>query len=82
MRHNHFRTGRPKKLTKHDIRRLISILRKGEISHGKGWQKKLVFIYLPKRLNEHLIVRGIIGVGLAKSHLSIGKLRTLEKYMQ
>jgi hypothetical protein len=55
---------------------------KGETSHGEGWQKKLGFIYLPKQLNEHLIERDIIGVGLAKSHLSIGKLSTLEKDMQ
>jgi hypothetical protein len=55
---------------------------KGEISDGESWQKKLVFIYLPKRSNEHLIWRDIIGVGFTKSHLSIGKLSTLEKYMQ
>jgi hypothetical protein len=39
---------------------------KGENSHGESWQKKLVFMYLPKRFNEHLIRRDIIGVGLAK----------------
>jgi hypothetical protein len=55
---------------------------KGENSHGESWQKKLGFIYLPKRLNEHLIGRDIIGVGLAKSRLSIGKLSTPEKYTQ
>jgi hypothetical protein len=55
---------------------------KGGNSHGESWQKKLVFMYLPKRLDEHLIGRDIIGVGLTKSHLSIGKLSTLEKYMQ
>jgi hypothetical protein len=55
---------------------------KGENSHGEIWQKKLVFMYLPKRLNKHLIGRDIVGVGLAKSHLSIRKLSTLEKYMQ
>jgi hypothetical protein len=83
MRRNHFRTGRQKMLTKHDIRRLIGILRSGregrKILMGKGGKKKLVFMYLQKRLNEHLIGRDIIGVGLAKSHLSAGKL---EKYMQ
>jgi hypothetical protein len=54
---------------------------KGENSHGESWQTKLVFMYLPKRLNKHLIGRDIIGVGLANSHLSNGKLRALENYM-
>jgi hypothetical protein len=49
---------------------------------GKAEKKNLVFMYLPKRLNEHLIGRDIIGVGLAKSHLPTGKPSTLEKYMQ
>jgi hypothetical protein len=40
---------------------------KGENSHGERWQNKLVFMYLPGRLNEHLIGRDIISVGLAKS---------------
>jgi hypothetical protein len=44
----------------------------------KAGKKKLAFIYPPKRLNEHLIGRDIIGIGLAKSHLSTGKLSTLE----
>jgi multisubunit Na+/H+ antiporter MnhC subunit len=58
------------------------VVGKGENSYGEGWQKNLVFMYLPKRLNKHLIGMDIIGTGLAKSHLLIGKLSTIEKYMQ
>jgi hypothetical protein len=71
MQRNNFRTGCPKKLTKHDIRRLIDILRSGWEGRNFSWgklAKNLVFMYLPKRLNEHLIWKDIIGVGLAKSH--------------
>jgi transposase len=39
MRRNHFRTGRPKKLTKHDIRRLIGILRSGLEGRKFSWGK-------------------------------------------
>jgi hypothetical protein len=85
MRRDYFRTGRPKKLTKHDIRRIFGILRSAWEGRKFSWgklEKKLVSMYLPKRFNGHLVRRDIIGVGLAKSHLSIGKLSTLEKYMQ
>jgi hypothetical protein len=59
-----------KKLTKHDIRRLIGILRSGWEGRKFSWgklAKKLVFMYLPKRLNEHLIGWDIIGEGLQKA---------------
>jgi hypothetical protein len=85
LRRNHFRTGRPKKLTKHDIHRLIGILRSDWEGRKFSWgklAKKAVFMYPPKRLNEHLIGGDIIDVGLAKSRLSIGKLSTLKKHMQ
>jgi transposase len=39
MRRNHFRTGRPKKLTKHDIRRLIGILQSGCEGRKLSWGK-------------------------------------------
>jgi rRNA maturation endonuclease Nob1 len=39
MRRNHFRTGRPKKLTKHDIRRLICILRSDWEERKFSWGK-------------------------------------------
>jgi hypothetical protein len=89
MRHSHFRTCRPKSLPNTmSIAYLVSSEAAGEGKnpHGeswqKSWQKKLVFMYLPKRLNKHLIGRDIINVGLVKSHLSIWKPSTLEKYMQ
>jgi hypothetical protein len=55
---------------------------KGENSHGESWQKKAGLHVSPKTIKRALNWRDIIGVGLAKSHLSIGKLSTLEKYMQ
>jgi hypothetical protein len=39
MQRNHFRTGRPKKLTKHDIRHLIGILRSGWEGRKFSWAK-------------------------------------------
>jgi hypothetical protein len=39
MRRNHFCTGRPKKLTKHDIRHLIGILRSGWKGRNFSWGK-------------------------------------------
>jgi transposase len=39
MQRNNFRTGCPKKLTKHDIRRLIDILRSGWEGRNFSWGK-------------------------------------------
>jgi transposase len=39
MRRNHFRIGRPKKLTKHDIRGLICILRSSREGRKFSWGK-------------------------------------------
>jgi transposase len=39
MRRNKFRTGRPKKLTKHDIRRLIGILQSAWEGRKSSWGK-------------------------------------------
>jgi hypothetical protein len=52
-----------------------------KILMGKAGKKAGLHVS-PKTIKRALDWRGIISVGLAKSHLSIGKLSTLEKYMQ
>jgi transposase len=85
MRRNNFRTGRPKKLTQHNIRRLIGILRSSWEGRKFSWEnlaKKAGLHVSSKTIKRALNWDGYHRCRAFKSHLSIGKLITLEKYMQ